>query len=663
MAASESFARIISVSVQDVFDSSAENELYAYVEIANDTELAHSAQVVFRGYVRKAEKLMYEFLHEQVWILVKANETKRHKVAVDVWLPRFPPSMKICNDLQVEYSVRATVDPWFLNNHIEKIFSVQRTTILKMPHVGCYQQRIKINKCVDHGGWYHKECKPINGEIWVDKGAYSCGEEVKVKWNLQLDSKLEVVKLALVQHISYRTPSPDHLSLFANNAKVVAIQEVSMKKGNLSNCELVVPDQLPVTMPMTLWNVLAVRYELLFQVKMEGHRQFVDFNIPVTIASEAVQGRKTVASREMKLFSRAQDVDDDTDDDDDQDSDIEELAPTEGWQSSVEIDDVEVIAEDDVQLRNAHARVTFTINSMDPKALRSLRLLLQGEVRAGSAWYAFLRFKAHISTDSRSRFSAGQHTVNISLPFKDSQYDTNILPPNLGDDIRYVCSVTTKPWQINDVAEERIIELDRNVDTFAKEKFKTPYSEILGAYGIRMQQRAFQRGKYALVTVVGDVRRVRLCLAQQRRIRLAGLRTDDSYCHERVVASVEYPDDKEFRPKQWSLRIPRHIPPSIEITYWNVLVLSYSLNVTLTMEDGHDHTHIVPVWIGCTDDKLPPPEPPEPVMPIVYHDAKLLQPVSKHTAPDEVPEFEVVETEETVEPPKWVDRYNDHMYS
>lgn len=73
MATTESFARIISVSVQEVFDSSVDNELYAQVEIANDTELAHSAQVVFRGYVRKAEKLVYEFLHEQVWIFVKAN--------------------------------------------------------------------------------------------------------------------------------------------------------------------------------------------------------------------------------------------------------------------------------------------------------------------------------------------------------------------------------------------------------------------------------------------------------------------------------------------------------------------------------------------------------------------------------------------------------------
>lgn len=365
----------------------------------------------------------------------------------------------------------------------------------------------------------------------------------------------------------------------------------------------------------------------------------------------------------MKLFSRAQDVDDDTDDDDDQDSDIEELKPQESSQSSVEVDNMEVETEDNVQLVNAHAKVTFTVNSLKPKAVRSLRLLLQGEVRAGSVWYTFLRFKAHVSSNSGMSFSPGQHTVDIELPFKDSQYDTNILPPNMGDEVRYACSVTTKPWQINDIAEERTLSLDRSVDTFAKEEFKTPYSEIIGAYGIRMQQRAFQRGKHALVTVVGNVRRVRLSLAQQRRIRIAGLKTDDSYCHERVVASVEYADDKELQPERWSLRIPKHIPPSIEITYWNVLVLSYALNVTLTVESGHEHTHIVPVWIGCTDDKLPPPAQPERMTPSAHAATKMNQPTSKHAALDEPPEFEVVETEETMEPPKWVDRYNDHMYS
>lgn len=75
MTASESFARITSLLVQDVFVSSSDNELSAQVEIVNDSDLAHSAQVVFRGYVRRGKTLVYEFLHEQVWIFIRSSGT------------------------------------------------------------------------------------------------------------------------------------------------------------------------------------------------------------------------------------------------------------------------------------------------------------------------------------------------------------------------------------------------------------------------------------------------------------------------------------------------------------------------------------------------------------------------------------------------------------
>ncbi|VDO11220.1 unnamed protein product [Haemonchus placei] len=73
MTATESHARITSLFVQDVFVSSEENELKADVEIVNDSNLAHSAQVVFRGYVRNGNTLLYEFLHEQVWIFIRPS--------------------------------------------------------------------------------------------------------------------------------------------------------------------------------------------------------------------------------------------------------------------------------------------------------------------------------------------------------------------------------------------------------------------------------------------------------------------------------------------------------------------------------------------------------------------------------------------------------------
>lgn len=32
--------------------------------------------------------------------------------------------------------------------------------------------------------------------------------------------------------------------------------------------------------------------------------------------------------------------------------------------------------------------------------------------------------------------------------------------------------------------------------------------------------------------------------------------------------------------KEWALHIPPHITPSIEVSYWNVVVISYALEVS-----------------------------------------------------------------------------------
>ncbi|KHJ98474.1 hypothetical protein OESDEN_01545 [Oesophagostomum dentatum] len=320
MPASESLVRIISVSVPEVFVSSDDDMLTAEVRIANDANLAHSAQVVFRGYVKKGGRLIYEFLHEQAWILIKPNKTNTYKVSVEVWLSRFPPTMKLCDELEVEYCVRASVDPWCLNNYTEEMFRVHRALLLKMPHICCYQKHIRVRRCVRQKGWYHWKCNPVNGDIWVDKGAYSS----------------------------------------------------------------------------------------------------------------------------------------------------------------------EIKDENDVSLTNAEVTVTFVVTSTEPEKLSSLRLLLQGEVRVGSAWYTFIRYKAHVSSLPNSLFSPGDHSVSIPMPFRDFQHDTDILPPSMDDDIRYVCYGSTKPWQINDTTNETAGFVDRVVDTLAKQKFDSAYSEEFGAYGIHM---------------------------------------------------------------------------------------------------------------------------------------------------------------------------------
>ncbi|KAK5968348.1 hypothetical protein GCK32_006223 [Trichostrongylus colubriformis] len=618
MTVSENTARISSLNVQDVFDSSKDNELKADVEIANDTNRAYSAQVVFRGYVRRGKTLHYEFLHEQVWIFIRPSESKTHQVSVDAWLPRFPPSIKFKNGFQVEYSVRATIDPWFQNNHVEKTFAVNRVLVLKMPHLSCYRKRLIVNQCVNHGGWYHKN------------------------------------------------PSPDHLEFFDHHERILISKENIMSSNERHNCEIAMPPDLPVTIAMSLWNVLAIRYELLFQVKMEGHRPFVNFRIPIIIASEQVKSRPGTPNSDVELYTRAQDIDDDTDDDDDQDSDIGETQQDDNDDFSIDIESLEIEGEEN--LYKAYAHVRFTINSVESQAVRSLRLLLQGEVRAGSVWYCFIRYKAHITSDSNSLFSPGEHSVKISLPFKDSQYDTNILPPSLDDEIRYICRVSTKSWAINDVADERNVRVDRTVDTWAKEEYKLPYSEIVGAYGIKMEQRAFQRGKHVFVTVNGEgnIRNIRMTLEQQRRLRHPGLNKDDSYCDERIVSAMDSPENKSLWPKEWALRIPKHIPPSIEITYRNVLVLNYALKIMLTLEDGHKHTHTVPIWIGCTDDKLPLPAAlGNTEKQVILETAKAPDQAKKAAeyAPEEAPPFEVVCTDDTLYPPLWVDRFNDHIYS
>lgn len=70
MSAVATFARVVGIKVPEVFESSEHDQLTALVEIHNTSEFAHSAQVVFRGFVTKKNVFVYEFFHEQVWILV-----------------------------------------------------------------------------------------------------------------------------------------------------------------------------------------------------------------------------------------------------------------------------------------------------------------------------------------------------------------------------------------------------------------------------------------------------------------------------------------------------------------------------------------------------------------------------------------------------------------
>ncbi|CAI5455707.1 unnamed protein product [Caenorhabditis angaria] len=650
-----SFAEIKSIDCPEVFQSSEDNYLYANIQIENSSELIHSCQIVFRGYVRKGDVLLYEFFHEQQWLVVNSNSNETHNVSVDIWLPRFPPSMTLDNGIVIEYCVRATINPWFENQHVDRIFYVKRSLILKMPHISCYPIENRVNKCVEHGKLMHKKCDPINGHLKIEKGAYTFNEEISVSWNLKTEKSIfEHFKLKLVQIIEIRLSEPD---VFMRTQKVVKV--LTEKTSTSDQISIYVPDNCFISIPMSLWNVLSIRHELVLEAKLQKQKRMVQFEYPIIICSEEVAKRnmKNHPGDLSNMFSRVQDVDDDSDDDDDYDSedDIENQQPDR--QYSLDIEKLTLtnsnLTDEKKQLERAEVEVTFIINSNEPRPLNSLRLLLTGEVRVNTTWYEFVRFKAIAKSTADSLFSPGQHKHRFQLPFAETQYDVSILPPSLGDEVRYIVRASTESLRQNLFDQECEILIDRFVDTWAKEAFKPSYEEEYGSTKISMQQRCFKRGKRVIILIEGeDIREIKGTLIQEQRLRIPGYRKDDSFCLERTVIITE---DEVMKSQHTHIsQIPPNIPPSIEICYWNVLQIQYSYKLEIILEGGHSHTHSLPIWIGCTEDNLE--VPPEVIAEREKQQMEYDEPL------DELPEFEVVNTEETQMDPYWVERFNTDTY-
>lgn len=357
------------------------------------------------------------------------------------------------------------------------------------------------------------------------------------------------------------------------------------------------------------------------------------------------------------LHKRTQDIDDDSGDDDDYDSDTDEGVVLQDVakdrEYSLDVTRMKVVTHKDGDLSGAYAEIEVVINSQTPRPLRSLRLMFVGECRAGMVWYEFVRYKALLSSDEHSAFSPGPHIFKVPLPFEENQYDTMILPPTLYDDIKYECRVTTDSWKKNLVQQIYEVFVDRFVETRIKEEFLGPHSEQIGRFGVHLRQRVFQRGKFAFAKVTGDIQSCKLQIVQHRRLRQPGLKADGSYCYERVVAEHDSGTERRTWPLEFFVHIPNRVPPNIEVAYWNVVVLSYSLIVIPKGQDGHEHYHAIPIWIGCTDDELGPPEKP------VYTEEPGVDVVPPE---DELPEFEVVRPEETWLQPWWVQRLNNDTY-
>ncbi|CAJ0945346.1 unnamed protein product, partial [Mesorhabditis belari] len=657
----KTFAKVVELETKELYYSDKDERLVAKVVIDNNSDLKHSCQIVFRGYVRRQNDLVYEFLHEQAWVVAGQGETS-HTVEVEAWLNRFPPSMEVMRGTFIEYSVRASIDPWFLNHHVEKIFFVRRTLKLKMPHIAAFETKQVVNECVGHGGLFHKNCTALNGYIQLEKGAYTWDDEIEFKWDLDCTQKLQQARVTLLKTMEFRSADPGHHMAIETIRQELVTEQKQIGNGK-GHIRLKVPKNLHTSIEMSLWNVLAIKYFVLLQIKAQSASKWVDIYHPMILNSEHISHHEGEPDKRDRLHKRAVDENDDSEDDDDCDSEIDDLdevtkqrdldARSRGLYS-IDIDGLRIVSDDG--LHNAFCEVAFVVNSRDPRPLRSLRLMMIGEVRAGPSWYEFIRYKSIVTTDPRTLFSPGEHRVKIGLPFLDNQYDTHILPPSLGEDIKYTVKVTTSSWKINQLEGERDFQVTRWVDTWAREEFTAGFHEKLGKFGMTMTQRNFQKGKWIFATVYGPAKRVRMSLIQQRRLRQPGLKSDGSYCTERLVTSVESPENKDLWPEEWALHIPPHITPSIEVSYWNVVVISYALEVISYSEvDGHEHRHVIPVWIGCTDDKLGPPK--EPMKREGDPGMEYVDPI------EELPEFEVVKEGEIHDHPFWVQRLNDDTYN
>lgn len=139
---------------------------------------------------------------------------------------------------------------------------------------------------MDHGSVFHKQCKPVNGEIWTERGAYVPGEKFRVYWKLAYadtlsDAKVSLIKTVKFRYASYRksqetdhsrTPEPNSPQLVSTKVDTVstislAEQREKDKKENKErkdeNCvALEIPGHVPVTMAMTIFNVLSVKYQV-----------------------------------------------------------------------------------------------------------------------------------------------------------------------------------------------------------------------------------------------------------------------------------------------------------------------------------------------------------------------------------------------------------------
>lgn len=73
----------------------------------------------------------------------------------------------------------------------------------------------------------------------------------------------------------------------------VAKGRKKLQKDTDNYFEITVPEQAPISIAMTIWNVMTVEYDVFMRMKAKGDRKTIDFRFPMVVASEAIQVRSS----------------------------------------------------------------------------------------------------------------------------------------------------------------------------------------------------------------------------------------------------------------------------------------------------------------------------------------------------------------------------------
>ncbi|KAE9551673.1 hypothetical protein FO519_005113 [Halicephalobus sp. NKZ332] len=632
---SQSGVQVVRVDLPNEFRSTQHKSFFADVTTVSHFNTEWKIQVVFKGYLRDDHEILYEFLHEQCWITSEGAGESTNKVELDVRIRRLPPSMSITEKLRIEYMVQVNADAWYTNAHFQRIFAVIRDDQIKeLNHL--YPTKYNVNECVGHNECCHRNCEALNGKFWIDGIVYHPGQRVDIRWKIKSETALREATIVLYKNISLRHPNSEHPMDINIIQKEAAVNKESVST-HTEGISLVVPQDLPITHKSTIWDTTKLHYFVGFSLKMDKIKETLDLNFPITIEHQnrnSKQKNQQMTEAEHDMY-------------DVKDGPSKQVVPPQP--QTLVVNNIELYTSQHQTLEGARVILNLTVRQAQRY---TIHFLLQGSVCTGGKWYEFLRYKTNIVKD---HLNVGPFQNEIQIPFDRSQYLTLILPPSFNDEVRYECLLSTRDWTDNRLIARKIVLVDRETETLCKAEMLTEYYEEKGAIKLYMRQRAFKRGKYVIVQVEGKVSALSLMLVQHKRIRKPGLELEGCFFKEKVVCSMDSSPDRRDWPKEWSLRIPDRITPSIDTCYWNVLAVEYKVVVKLNGHDRHQHVHVIPIWIGTTDDEMDPPSNE-----LLESYGEGPQGQIRHNPTKMAPEFEVIPNEH--DQPWWVDRLDFDVY-